>query len=545
MRGLPRARWLAGAAVLAVSLAACGGGGGAGGGSTPGAAAATGGTFSVEICEPKSLVPTNTAESCGSQVINALFTPLVTYDPTSFEPKLTGLTKSITTTDNTTWTITLNSGWKFHDGTPVTSDSFIDAWNFAALGKNAQDNNYFFEKFAGYADLNPKSGEPKATQLSGLKKVSDTEFTVTLNGPYSAFKGTLGYSAYFPMPKAAFQDIKKYNEAPIGNGPFQMDGTWNHDQSIKVKAFPDYKGTKPKVDGIDFKIYQKLDTAYNDLLANNLDIMTSIPTSQIASAPQQLGNRYQESPNSVFQFLGIPTYDTKYGKVEIRKAISMAIDRPAIIKTIFNGSQQPADDFVSPVIPGYRKGACGESCTFNPQKAQQLLAAAGGLAGNSMTITYNADGGHKDWVDAACNQIQQNLKVTCTGVPKEKFSVMLKDLKAAEQAKTSFGPFRLGWIMDYPTMEDYLAPLYGTGGSSNYSGYSNKEFDALVTKGNEAKTEQEAIKFYQQADDILAKDLPVIPLWYGKNRLAISTKVANVKLDAFSNVIYTEVTVKK
>ena len=85
-------------------------------------------------------------------------------------------------------------------------------------------------------------------------------------------------------------------------------------------------------------------------------------------------------------------------------------------------------------------------------------------------------------------------------------------------------------------MENYLGPLYGTGGSSNYYGYSNTTFDSLVKEGSAAKTPEEAITKWQQAEDILAQDMPVIPLRFGQNVFGHSEKVKNVKVDLFQKV---------
>ena len=93
--------------------------------------------------------------------------------------------------------------------------------------------------------------------------------------------------------------------------------------------------------------------------------------------------------------------------------------------------------------------------------------------------------------------------------------------------------FRMGWIFDYPAMENYLGPLYSTHGSSNYYGYSNPEFDSLLAQGDRAATPEEATKLYQQAEDILARDLPMIPLRYWVNNFGHSRRVKNVKVDAF------------
>ena len=233
---------------------------------------------------------------------------------------------------------------------------------------------------------------------------------------------------------------------------------------------------------------------------------------------------------SSFQFLAFPTFDKDYSNPDVRKAISMAIDRDEITKSVFKGSQTSARSFVSPVLPGYRENTAGKAGEFNPTEAKKLYQAAGGPT--KIVISYNGDGGHKDWVDATCNQLKANLGVDCVGTAEPKFA----DLLTKVEKKQPVGAFRMGWVMDYPSMEDYLGPLYSTNGSSNYYGYSNPEFDKLVKEGSAAKTQDEAIAKYQQAEDILAKDMPVIPLRFGQNIFGHSSKVKNVEMDLFQRV---------
>lgn len=545
MRGLPRGRRVvATAAALTLALAACGGDKdkdepGTGG---TGAPAKTGGSLSIHISNPQYLVPTNTNETSGSEVLDALFTGLVVYDAETNAPEPSELAESIETTDQQNYTIKLKSGWKFHNGEDVTAQSFVDSWNYGALNKSGQNNNYFFGSIEGYGDLNPKDENTeddkvppaKGTEMSGLKVVSPTEFTVKLTAPDRTFFAALGYTAFYPMPKAGLDDTKAFEKAPIGNGPFKMKGSVEPNKQIVVEKYADYKGTQPKLDSITFKIYQSAETAFNDLVAGNLDVTDSIAPSALARAKTELGDRYQEFPSSYYQFLGFPTFDPKYQDVKVRTAISRAIDREAIAKTIFQGTRVAADGFVNPVVAGYREGICGDACKFDPAAAKTLLQEGGGLS--DMTITYNADGGHKEWTEAACNQIKQNLGVECKAIPKPGFDILLNDLDKAKTQKKGFGPFRLGWIMDYPSMQNYLGPLYGSTGSSNYYGYANPQFDTLVTDGQKATTEEEAIKKWQEAEDILVKEFPVAPLWFGVTNSGRSEKVANLRIDPFDRI---------
>ncbi|MEU3046385.1 ABC transporter substrate-binding protein [Streptomyces sp. NPDC006984] len=543
MRGAKSAKWVAGAIVVALAATACGSGSDEGNGDK--GEGGKGGAFSMNIAEPKRLVPQAATESGGSQVLSGLFTPLVEFDAQN-QPVLAAA-ESIESTDNKVWTIKLKDA-TWHDGTPVTAKDYVGAWNWGAYGPNAADGNYFFGTIQGYDEMNPvdpdgdegpkKAPEPSAKELSGLKAVDDKTIEVTLKAPFAGYKSVLGYTVFYPMPQSALADIKAYEEAPIGQGPFQMDGKWEHDKAVKVKAYADYKlGEKPKVDAVEFRIYQDQNTAYNDLLANNLDVVDQIPTEVMGTAPSELGDRFKSSEASTFQFVAFPTYDKKFSDPRVRKAISMAIDRDEIIKVVFQNSQSSADAFVSPVVGGYREGACGDACKFNPAEAKKLLAEAGGIEGNKINIGHNADGGHEQWINATCDQLKKNLGIECVGQAVPKFAELLKQV---EEKKFS-GMFRLGWIMDYPSMENYLGPLYSTDGSSNYYGYSNKDFDRLVQEGREAKTEAEAITKWQAAEDILVKDMPVIPLRFGKNVFGHSTNVKSVEMNLFNQVELTKV----
>jgi oligopeptide transport system substrate-binding protein len=531
-----------GATAIALLAAGCGSGG------SDDSSAATN-TVIIGIGEPQHLIPSNTTESNGAEVLASLFYPLVDFDAQNAPVEVAA--ESITPdATNTTWTVKLKPGFTFHNGEPVVAQNYVDAWNYGAYGPNGQGGSYFFEKIAGYADLQSKdpdddgpkeAPEPKAKALTGLAVVDDSTFTVKLGAPFSGFKSLLGYTVFYPLPKAAFSGpgvlAEGFEEAVIGNGPFKMKGKWEHDSQIVVEKVADFKGQVPKIDGITWKIYQEDSAQYADLVAGNLDVQTQIPIESLAKASADLGDRFQKSPNSVFQFVGFPTFQKEFQNVDVRRAISMAINRQEITEQVFLGSQTPASSFVSPVVAGYRPNTCGANCEYNPAEAKTLYTAAGGPA--EIKITYNVDGGHKAWVDATCNQIKASLGVNCTGVGEPKFA----DLLTKVEKKEPVGLIRLGWIMDYPLMENYLGPLYSTDGSSNYYGYSNPTFDNLVKAGASAATPEEAIAKWQEAEDILAKEMPVIPLRVGQNVFGYSEKVSNVEVDLFQKVNLFEIEV--
>ncbi|WP_329489446.1 ABC transporter substrate-binding protein [Kitasatospora sp. NBC_01246] len=537
MRLTKTMRWTALAACTALAISACSTGGDKKSSSEASGAGSDkkGGSISVELGEPQhGLVPQNTSESEGAEVLNAIFAGLVDYDIKDNSPKLR-VAESIESQDATTWTIKLKDGYTFHNGEKVTAQSFVDAWNYGANQDNAQEALPFFDKILGSDELAPgKDKKPTADKLKGLAVVDDKTFTVTLKAPFSQFKTMLGYNAFFPLPKAFFTDPKAFEDAPIGNGAFQIDGKWEHNKQIKVKRFENFPASdgKAKLDSVTFKIYDKLDTAYNDLRADNIQITDKLPISAMATVAQEFGDRYIYKPDSGVGYLGFPiSTNPAFASPDLRKAISMAIDRESITKTIFSGTRKPADDFINPIIPGYRQGALGDAAKYDPAKAKALFAQAGGLPGNTLEIGYNADGGHKEWIEAVGNQLKANLGIEVTFKPFEKFGAILTALGEHKYS----GAFRMAWSMDYPSIENYLRPIFSKvaiDNGSNYGGYVNEEFEALLSKADAAKTDAEGIKLYQQADDILVKDLPYIPVYTYMSSAAYTKTVKNVNVNA-------------
>jgi ABC-type oligopeptide transport system substrate-binding subunit len=192
---------------------------------------------------------------------------------------------------------------------------------------------------------------------------------------------------------------------------------------------------------------------------------------------------------------------------------------------------------------GYQAGVCGDACTYNPTKAKQLIQQGGGLPGGKITITYNADtGSHKEWIDAVCNSINNALgnNKACVGAPVGTFA----DFRNKITNKQMTDPFRAGWQMDYPLIQDFLQPQYYTNASSNDSHYSSAAFDNLVNQANAESDSSAAVGKFQDAEKVLAKDMPAIPLWYQNGSAGYSSKLSNVLLNPFSVPVYNEIKVK-
>ncbi len=335
--------------------------------------------INVDGSEPQNpLIPTATNETGGGNVIDLLFAGLIAYEGDGASKM--EVAKSIESDDNLTWTVKLNDNWKFSDGTAVKAKNFVDAWNYGADPANAQLSAYFFYPLEGTDGEGSIEGGGKT--ISGLKVVDDTTFTIKLKQPEADFPARLGYSAFYPLPDAAFKDMKAFGENPIGNGPYKMgaDG-WVHDKEIALVPNDDYDGLrKARNGGVTFKFYTNLDAAYTDIQSGNLDILKSVPDSALTTFESDSSVVAFSEPGSVFQSFTIPEGAAHFGSNEEgnlrRQAISKAINREEVTDKIFNKTRTPAKDFSSPLMPGFNDNIEGSDVLkFDAAEAKDLWAA--------------------------------------------------------------------------------------------------------------------------------------------------------------------------
>ncbi|QUF07591.1 ABC transporter substrate-binding protein [Actinosynnema pretiosum subsp. pretiosum] len=522
--------------ILAVSVmvvTACGGSGGDGAGSSADAGITI---FNTEPENP--LVPGNTTEVGGSRILDAMFTGLVGYNADTAQPE-NAMAESIETTDSKLFTIKLKPDWKFHDGTPVTAKSYVDAWNWTAYGPNATQGATFFSQIEGYADVHPEDPDgadgpqqaptPTTETMSGLKVVDDSTFTVTLTEAFSVFPVTIGYEVFSPLPEAFFKDQKAFEAAPIGNGPFKFVSR-QVGAEVKLTRYDDYEGDdKPKIKDVTLKVYQSRESAYADLVANSLDFMEELPPNALAGKKYEgdLGERVLQKETLNNQTIAFPFYLPPYDNVDLRRAISMSINREEITQLIFEGSRVPADGWVHPLTEGYTPNQCGEYCEYNPTKAKELLAKSGYTG--PLLLLSNTDGGHQEWAEAVANSIKNALGLDVRFTPSTSFGEFRQKVNAHEMT----GMYRAGWIADYPSIENWLTPNYRTGSSSNDGLYSNPAVDAKLAEADKAADADEAITLYQEAEKLIAADMPSVPLWTQNTIGGRSDRLTAAKIDPF------------
>ena len=504
--------------------------------------------ISVNNTEPQSpLVPADTNEMGGGKVIRYLFEGLVSYDVKGKQHL--EVAKSITPNDDATqYTITIKDGWKFTNGEAVTAESFAKAWSYAANVKHAMKQASRMSIIKGYDELQDPNVADDA-QLSGLEVKDAHTLVVTLDHPDSVFPVQIAHQSFFPLPSVAYKDIKAFGKNPIGNGPYKLK-SWTVGKDITVVKNPDYKGSRTvKNDGIEFRVYTDENAAYSDVLSGNLDVLDEVPASAVKTFRSNKSVTAYSQPGSSYQGFVIPErldhfgFD-KEGQLR-RQAISMAINRKQIVDKVYSNTKTAATDFTSPLVPEYSKTLKGEeNLSYNPTKAKELWKKADAISpwSGSFKIAYNADGGHKQWVDAVSNQLKNTLGIDAQGDAYPTFS----DIRERVTDRSISTAFRSGWMLDYPSAEDYMTPLYASasadGHGSNDGDYKNPEFDAALANALSQTDVAKRTEALRTAQEILMQDLPSIPLWCD-NVAAVSAKnVQNVQFDYTNMPTYNTIT---
>jgi len=522
----------------ALVLTGCASGGDSGDTSSSGDSSAIITTNGNEPQNP--LIPSNTTEVGGGKIIDSVFSGLTTYDAAG--ESINDVAEDISSDDNQLWNVTIREGLTFTDGTDVTAESFTKAWNWAAQLSNAQGASYFFDNIEGFSY--------DADSELALEVVSPTEFTVQLSAPEADWPLRLGYSAYVPLPESFYDDPEAFGENPIGNGPYKLASAdaWTHNQDIKLVANEDYDGPRePQNGGLTITFYTTQDAAYADAQSGVLDILDAVPDSAFETYQDDFPDRNVNQAAAIFQSFTIPQYlehfasDTEEGKLR-RQAISLAVNREDITDVIFQGTRTPAKDFTSPVIDGYSEDIEGSDVLdYDADRAKELWAEADAIApygDTTFTLAYNADGGHQAWVDAASNSIADTLGIKAEGKSYPDFKSLLDE----EDNDAMTGAFRSGWQADYPSAFNFLAPLYQSGAGSNYGRYASDEFDSLLAEGGTADSVEAANEKFEQAQEVLFEDMPVVPLWYSNVTGVYADTVDNVEFGWNSVPLYYEVT---
>lgn len=489
------------AAAAVLVLTGCGENGGSGG---DGEAESGEVELSFQTGTPTSLNP---LRDIGSQIGMALCANLVEMNKETqeYENLVAG---DVDSEDAQSWTITLEEGWTFHDGSAVTAHSYVDAWNVAAVGANAWQSNGTFSVIEGYSELNPTDGgEPEGDELSGLEVIDDLTFTVELNEPNADFPKVLSTNSTCPLPEVAFEDFDAYEADPVGNGPYRFVERVEN-QHVELERWDDFPGAPQfsgEADRLLAKEYTSPESAYTDFAAGNLDMIRNVPATTVSRAERELedGALYEASLASKQFRLMVPGYVEELQDPDLRRAISLSIDRETLADSVLDGHALASDSLVTPDLGSYVEGAC-EYCTYDPERAQEIFADTDGV--DSLTIHYNDN--DQQLVQAIGTQISDTLDIEINFDPLMPATLSEKT-NSQELEGVAFGLW--GW--SYRSPDQYMSTYETDGPGNAAAGYSDEQVDQMISEARGTQDDEERNATYAEAEQRVLEDQPAIPLF--------------------------------
>ena len=475
-----------------------------------------------------------------------VFNRLVEFErgSTQVEPALAE--KWSISADGLVYTFNLRKGVKFH-----SSDSFKPSREL-----NAEDVRFTFDRMlnkdnafhkaapAGY-DYANDMGLP----ANVLKVEAPDPMTVrfTLKDVDAAFLANLAMdfasiqSAEYGAQLLKAGQARELNNAPIGTGPFVFK-RYEKDAQIRYSANADYWRGKPQIDNLIFAITKDSAVRMQKLKAGECQVSAYPKPAEVELIKNDPKLKVLAIDGLNVGYLSLNIKKPPLDKVEVRRAINLAIDRKALVEAVYQGTGVIARNPIPPSMWSYNKGL--DAWAYDPAQAKALLAKAGLPNGFEVVLwalpvqrPYNPNG------QQAAELIQSDLaKVGIKArIVKYEWAEYLKRGKAGESEMGMFG-----WTGDNGDPDNFLGNLLSCAavGGSNYGQWCDKEFDALVTKGRRTIPIAERTKIYEQAQVVFRREAPWVPMAHARVFTPMSTKVEGYKMSPFGTVQFFGVSLK-
>jgi peptide/nickel transport system substrate-binding protein len=428
--------------------------------------------------------------------------------------------------DNLTLTFTLRDGVKFHDGRPFSS----------ADAKYTLDL-VFSSTFAKSASFYEGTGAARQSYIQSVEAPDPRTLVVTTKKPWTGLLSNLVPVAIIPKDSYATQ-----KDQPLGTGPFKFVSYDSSQQVLDLQANPDYWEGAPHIPMVRVRVISDTNALQAELRSARVDI-APLPTSLSPDAIRLLG---QDPKLQVLQFTGsnlnlltLNCSQPPLNDVRVRQALAYAIDREGMIRDLLLGQGKIAHSILPEESWAY---STSKQYTFDPAMAKKLLDEAGlkdpDGDGPQMRFTkpivFKASGSSVAAKNYA-GVIQNYLKNV--GVPVNIETAELNTL-FDELRRGNFQIFYGQWVggnQDPIFFKDLFATSEiptETRASRNRSRYSNKELDALIDEAINTFDREKGKQLYARIQEIVSRDVPVLPLWYQANMVIAQKRVENIKVDA-------------
>ncbi|MGE1066832.1 peptide ABC transporter substrate-binding protein [Pantoea agglomerans] len=486
--------------------------------------------------EPASLDPLKAVGLPEIQVIRDLFEGLTNQDA---QGKIVpGVAQSWSSSDNKTWVFTLRNNARWSNGDPVTAQDFVYSWQRLVDPKNSSA----FAWFAGLSGIQNAAaitkGEMTPDKL-GVVAQSKNQLKVTLDRPVPWFPALVANVALFPVPQKIIAQQGDSWTSPgklVGNGAYQLSERVVNEKIVLTRNPHYWDDAHSVLTKVTFVPINEESSATKRYRSNDIDITESFPKNMYALlkktlpgevyTPDQLGTYYY-----AFNTQKGPTAD-----VRVRKALSWSIDRKVIAEKVLGTGEKPAWHFTPDVTAGFKPLPTfmqqHDQNSLNAQ-AKSLLAAAGYGPGKplKLKLLYNTSESHQKIAIAVASMWKKNLGVDVT-LENQEWKTYIDSRNSG-----NFDVIRASWVGDYNEPSTFLN-LLTSGNSSNIARFNNADYDAVIAKASRETTNQVRNSDYNRAEQILAEQAPIAPIYQYTNGRLIKPWVKSYPITNPEDVAY-------
>lgn len=494
--------------------------------------------------EPPTLDPALATDSTSGSIIRNVFEGLTHNNHGEIEP---GVAESWEESeDGLTWTFTLRQDSTWSNGDPVTANDFEYSWKRALNPETASQYASILYPLAGAEAYNSGEGEADAV---GVKATDDYTLEVTLNAPTPYFLELTSFYTYMPVHQATVDAdatgwAAEAGESYVTNGPFDL-ATWNHNSDVVLTKNAEYwDADNVALETVNLQIIESESTANSEFQAGNLDYLgTPYGTVSLDSIDMYRANEELNTvPYAAIYWYKVNTTDEYMQNANLRKALSLAIDRQGLVDNITKGEQLPALGLVPPTIEGFEEDrGYFQDAAFD--EAKEYLATAMEELGISdpseitINISINDSEAHSTIAQYIQSGWATNLGINAE-IDSTEWQVYLDRLNVLD-----YQVGRMGWIADFNDSVSFLDMYRTADHGNNDTGWENEDFKNLIDQASEEADPAARQQILLDAEAIIMDEMPVIPVYYYTSNYVIKDGVENLEPDALGNVSLKDVTI--
>ena len=436
--------------------------------------------------------------------------------------------------DGLVYTFKLRHGVKFQ-----TTDFFTPTRDFNAddvlftFDRQGNKANPFYS-YAGDVTWGYYNDMSMPTLVKSFEKVDDYTVKLTLSEPNAPMLANLAMDFASIMSKEYADKLladgtpEKLNQQPLGTGPFAFVA-YQQDAVIRYKAHPDYWDGKPAIDDLIFAITSDAAVRLQKLKAGECQIAGYPSPADIPQLKTDPSLTVLEQPGLNVGYLAYNTTQAPFDKVEVRKALNMAINKQAILEAVYPGIGQVAKNPIPPTLWSYDDAVKDDA--YDPDAAKKALDAAGVKDLKMKVWAMPVARPYNPNARRMAELIQADFAKVGVGVEIVTYD-WTQYLKLAGDPKHD-GAVLAGWTGDNGDPDNFLAVLLNCSsvGSNNKAAWCDKDYDALTKKASTISDQAERTKLYEQAQVIFKEQAPWATIAHSLVSLPMSTKVKGYLMD--------------